>query len=126
MKEVLVLQGNFSYSTYVVTITYNNSSHWEKRTLNNEIMNGYSSRYYGIWYNYTACITGYRDYEVLSEFTLAFLEDTGWYKANYTALSELSQNSLRWGRGTAHSICTTVKLATNGCRFRMFIYYTKL
>lgn len=39
------------------------------------------------------------DYEVLSEFTLAFLEDSGWYKANYTALSELNQNSLQWGRG---------------------------
>ena len=30
---------------------------------------------------------------------MAFLEDSGWYKANYTALSELNQNSLQWGRG---------------------------
>ena len=43
---------------------------------------------------------GYSDYEVLSDFTLAFLEDSGWYKANYTALLDLNQNSLQWGKGT--------------------------
>ena len=40
-----------------------------------------------------------RDYLVLSEFTLALLEDTGWYKANYTALHSIKQNPLRWGKG---------------------------
>ena len=40
-----------------------------------------------------------RDYEVLSEFTLALFEDSGWYKANYTALYDLKQNPLQWGKG---------------------------
>ena len=41
----------------------------------------------------------YSDYQVLSEFTVALLEDSGWYKANYTALHELNQFPLRWGEG---------------------------
>ena len=41
----------------------------------------------------------FSDYLVFSEFTLAFLEDTGWYKGNYTALSALNQRSLEWGKG---------------------------
>ena len=36
---------------------------------------------------------------VLSEFTLALFEDSGWYKANYTALYNLKQNPLQWGKG---------------------------
>ena len=36
---------------------------------------------------------------VLSEFTLALFEDSGWYKANYTALYDLKQNPLQWGKG---------------------------
>ena len=36
---------------------------------------------------------------VLSEFTLALFEDSGWYKANYTALHSLKQNPLQWGKG---------------------------
>ena len=39
------------------------------------------------------------DYMVLSEFTLALFEDSGWYKANYTALYNLKQNPLQWGKG---------------------------
>ena len=39
------------------------------------------------------------DYLVLSEFTLALFEDSGWYKANYTALYDLQQNPLQWGKG---------------------------
>ena len=39
------------------------------------------------------------DYLVLSEFTLALFEDSGWYKANYTALYNLQQNPLQWGKG---------------------------
>ena len=38
------------------------------------------------------------DYMVLSEFTLALFEDSGWYKANYTALYDLKQNPLQWGK----------------------------
>ena len=38
------------------------------------------------------------DYLVLSEFTLALFEDSGWYKANYTALNNLKQNPLQWGK----------------------------
>ena len=39
------------------------------------------------------------DYMVLSEFTLALFEDSGWYRANYTALYNLKQNPLQWGKG---------------------------
>ena len=39
------------------------------------------------------------DYTVLSQFTIAALEDSGWYKGNYTALDELNQLSLEWGKG---------------------------
>ena len=39
------------------------------------------------------------DYDVISEFTLALFEDSGWYKANYTALYNLKQNPLLWGKG---------------------------
>jgi len=41
----------------------------------------------------------FRDYQVLSEFTLALLEDSGWYKGNFTALSALNQLPLEWGKG---------------------------
>ena len=41
----------------------------------------------------------FRDYRVLSEFTIALLEDSGWYKGNYTALSALNQLPLQWGKG---------------------------
>ena len=43
----------------------------------------------------------FRDYSVLSEFTIALLEDSGWYKANYSSLHEVNQNPLQWGRGEA-------------------------
>ena len=43
------------------------SSHWEARILLGEYMNGYS----------------YTEEQVISEFTLAVLEDSGYYKANY-------------------------------------------
>ena len=39
------------------------------------------------------------DYVVLTEFTVAALEDSGWYKANYTALNEIDQPLLQWGKG---------------------------
>ena len=45
----------------------NNELHWESRILLGEIMT----------------IEGYEPEQVLSEFTLAFLEDLGYYKANY-------------------------------------------
>jgi len=65
----------------------------------------------------------YSDYEVLSEFTVALLEDSGWYKANYTALNELNQFPLQWGKGLSVSkrigtiICNIILLS----RFRLFI-----
>ena len=46
-----------------------------------------------------------RDYAVVSEFTLALFEDSGWYKANYTALYNLKQNPLQWGKGKEISMC---------------------
>ena len=42
----------------------------------------------------------YSDYLVLSEFTAALFEDSGWYKVNYSALSALDQHALQWGKGT--------------------------
>ena len=44
-------------------------------------------------------IAFYSDYLVLSKFTIALLEDSGWYKGNYTALEMLNQFPLRWGKG---------------------------
>ena len=41
----------------------------------------------------------YRDYLVLSEFTAALFEDSGWYKTNYSALLALHQHALQWGKG---------------------------
>ena len=44
-------------------------------------------------------IAFYRDYLVLSKFTIALFEDSGWYKGNYTALEMLDQLPLQWGKG---------------------------
>jgi len=52
-------------------------SHWERRMVYNEYMTGTSS------YN-----------PVISNFTLALLEDTGWYKPNYDMAADLE-----WGKG---------------------------
>ena len=46
------------------------------------------------------------DYDVLSKFTLLLLEDSGWYKVDYTALNSLRQNSLQWGKGLGCSFLT--------------------
>ena len=46
-----------------------------------------------------------RDYLVLSEFTAALFEDSGWYKANYSALSALDQHTLQWGKGMDNYTC---------------------
>ena len=46
------------------------------------------------------------DYDVLSKFTLLLLEDSGWYKVDYTALDSLRQNSLQWGKGLGCSFLT--------------------
>ena len=50
----------------------------------------------------------FSDYVVLSEFTLALFEDSGWYKADYSVLYYLKQNSLLWGKGMhlyVHAYC---------------------
>ena len=44
-------------------------------------------------------ISFYSDYLVLSQFTIALFEDSGWYKGNYTALELLNQLPLQWGKG---------------------------
>ena len=54
------------------------SSHWEARILLGELMNGFT----------------YHEEEVLSEFILALLEDTGFYKANY-----YTGGLMRFGKG---------------------------
>ena len=47
MKVVLEQQGKVNDACYImfVKVYMIVSSHWEKRTLNNEVMNGYISRY---------------------------------------------------------------------------------
>lgn len=52
-------------------------THWEKRVFENEAMTG-----------------TYTQNSVFSRITFAFLEDTGWYVANYSNAEELS-----WGKG---------------------------
>lgn len=39
------------------------------------------------------------DYMVYSNFTLAFFEDSGWYKVNYTFTNSFRQFDLNWGKG---------------------------
>ncbi|XP_060028213.1 leishmanolysin-like peptidase isoform X1 [Erinaceus europaeus] len=52
-------------------------NHWEKRLLENEAMTG-----------------SHTQNRVLSRITLALMEDTGWYRANYSMAEKLD-----WGRG---------------------------
>uniref|UniRef100_A0A7N5KQE7 Leishmanolysin-like peptidase n=1 Tax=Ailuropoda melanoleuca TaxID=9646 RepID=A0A7N5KQE7_AILME len=52
-------------------------NHWEKRLLENEAMTG-----------------SHTQNRVFSRITLALMEDTGWYKANYSMAEKLD-----WGRG---------------------------
>ncbi|XP_077071891.1 leishmanolysin-like peptidase [Siphateles boraxobius] len=52
-------------------------NHWEKRLLENEAMTG-----------------SHTQNRVFSRITLAIMEDTGWYKANYSMAEKLE-----WGRG---------------------------
>ena len=41
----------------------------------------------------------YSDFAVFSNFTLAFFEDSGWYKVNYTFINNYDQFELQWGKG---------------------------
>ena len=63
-------------------------THWEKRVFENEAMTG-----------------TYTQHPVFSRITLALMEDTGWYKANYSMSQDLD-----WGKGLG---CKFVK---NNCR----------
>ena len=66
-------------------------------------MNGYISRYATKYY--VVSFTSYymililSDYLVLSEFSLALLDDSGWYEVDYASLHNLKQNPLKWGKG---------------------------
>ncbi|CAK8568971.1 unnamed protein product [Lathyrus sativus] len=60
-------------------------SHWEKRLLMNEIMTG-----------------SVDTKSVVSKMTLALLEDSGWYKANYSMADRLD-----WGRNQGTEFITT-------------------
>ncbi|XP_055983693.1 leishmanolysin-like peptidase isoform X2 [Sorex fumeus] len=64
-------------------------NHWEKRLLENEAMTG-----------------SHTQNRVLSRLTLALMEDTGWYKANYSMAEKLD-----WGRGVG---CDFVR---KSCKF---------
>ena len=50
-------------------------------------------------YSLSPCLLPCRDYSVLSNFTLAYFEDSGWYKVNYSSLEGLNQLDLLWGKG---------------------------
>ena len=60
-------------------------SHWEKRLLMNEIMTG-----------------SVDTRSVVSKMTLALLEDSGWYKANYSMADRLD-----WGRNQGTEFVTS-------------------
>ncbi|XP_076404908.1 leishmanolysin-like peptidase isoform X1 [Peromyscus maniculatus bairdii] len=64
-------------------------NHWEKRLLENEAMTG-----------------SHTQNRVLSRITLALMEDTGWYKANYSMAEKLD-----WGRGMG------CEFARKSCKF---------
>lgn len=66
-------------------------NHWEKRLLENEAMTG-----------------SHTQNRVLSRITLALMEDTGWYRANYSMAEKLD-----WGQGMG---CDFV---TKSCKFWM-------
>ncbi|RDD40195.1 Leishmanolysin-like peptidase [Trichoplax sp. H2] len=91
-------------------------SHWEMRTLRDELMTA-------------AIVVGLADVVSISKFTLALMEDSGWYQVNYTAESK---HQLLWGKGLG---CNFVqgscknqasypyacsKEATSGCTFDYF------
>jgi leishmanolysin len=63
------------------------ASHFEKRLFLNEIMTGSVG-----WFNPSASYA-------ISQFTLAILEDSGWYRANWTRA-----NVLLWGKNTGCAI----------------------
>ncbi|XP_040296892.1 leishmanolysin-like peptidase isoform X1 [Bufo bufo] len=64
-------------------------NHWEKRLLENEAMTG-----------------SHTQNRVFSRITLALMEDTGWYRANYSMAQKLD-----WGRGKG------CDFATKSCKF---------
>jgi len=61
----------------------------------------YSNVKYIVWISPRAYWPAFHcsDYAVLSNFTLAFFEDSGWYKVNYTFMNNYDQFELQWGRG---------------------------
>jgi len=72
------------FATYILIIYDVSGSHWEKRLLMNEIMTG-----------------SVDTRSVVSAMTLALLEDSGWYKANYSMADRLD-----WGRNQGTEFVT--------------------
>ena len=69
------------------------SPHWESRVLSAETMD-------------PVIIDGYNVY---SNFTWAYFEDSGWYKVNYTFVNifhEENQIDLLWGKGQYRLLST--------------------
>lgn len=69
-------------------------SHWEKRILNQDFMTG---------------VGVYGDYAAKSAVTLAAMEDSGWYRANYSAAE-----TLYWGAGAGCEFTTEACLSLPG------------
>lgn len=76
-------QKGFGYSHLILYMVA--GSHWEKRLLMNEIMTG-----------------SVDTRSVVSTMTLAILEDSGWYKANYSMADHLD-----WGRNQGTEFVTS-------------------
>ena len=57
-------------------------------------------------------------YSILSAFTLALLEDTGWYQANYAIANRTINNEsipLLYGKGVFVCVCTCVYVCVCVC-----------
>ncbi|XP_065920449.1 leishmanolysin-like peptidase [Dysidea avara] len=62
------------------------TSHWEARVISFEVM-------------IAASTESESDYSSISNFTLHYLEDTGWYKVNYAVAESLHFYEFLWGKG---------------------------
>lgn len=72
----------------------------------------------------------YRDYMVVSNFTWAFFEDSGWYRINYTYTNSIDQLEMKWGKSTKLILYRVfyffVLVMYMGCGPHIFYYYTEL
>ena len=79
------------------------SSHWEARTLSNDIMTTFDADYESelvvIVYDELYLLYPTYSYISISNFTLNVLEDSGWYKVDYEVAESMYHYELLWGKG---------------------------